>query len=72
MGTACYINVKAENFEFKSGDKNSRMLIVDGANFNQQLLMDVTPKSQYKGKTLKFSVSIAAAESSVLYAKVGW
>lgn len=71
MGRACIISAHALNLEFKDGGKEVR-LGIDGGNFGKTILMDVTPKNTYKGKSLDFAVTIAAATTSVIIAKVGW
>ncbi|MCM1282914.1 MAG: hypothetical protein NC180_00965 [Muribaculaceae bacterium] len=71
MGYACDINVRALNFQFKSGGTYKVKEIYD-TDFNKDRLLDVTPESAYEGKQLNFLVSIEAHPDSVLYARVGW
>lgn len=71
IGWACTISAHALNFKYKNGETVVSMLI-DGSNFNKTLLMDVTPDKSYKGKSLDFTVTIAAATGSIIQAKVGW
>lgn len=67
-GTACVITVTPTNCELKSGNKNVTISI-DGGNLGNTFLSYITPTSSYKGKTVKYTVSIRGAEDAVLYAK---
>ncbi|MCM1500466.1 MAG: hypothetical protein NC124_18550 [Clostridium sp.] len=67
-GTACVITVTPTNCELKSG-KSNVTISIDGGNLGNTFLSYITPKSSYKGKTVKYTVSIRGAGDAVLYAK---
>ena len=67
-GVACNITVVPLNCEFESG-KAKESFSIWGANLGLAFFDVITPKSTYKGKTVKFSVSISSEhKDAVLYA----
>lgn len=68
LGTACVITVTPTNCELKSGNNNVTIAI-DSNNLGSTFLAYITPTSAYKGKTVKYAVSIKGAQDAILYAK---
>lgn len=67
-GVACDITVIPLNCEFESG-KAKESFSIWGANLGLAFFDVITPKSAYKGKTVKYSVSISSEhKDAVLYA----
>lgn len=67
-GTACVIGVTPKNCELKSGVSKVEIAI-SGANLGQTFLSYLTPKSTYKGQTVKYAVAITGAPNAILYAR---
>ena len=42
---------------------------MDGGNLNKTFIRDITPKASYKGKTVKFAVSILGPQGAVFYVR---
>ena len=68
LQTACIITVIPKNCELKSDDSKVSVE-VDGGNLNKTFIRDITPKASYKGKTVKFAVSILGPQGAVFYVR---
>ncbi len=66
-GTACTITAVPTNCSLKSGAAKV-VQGIDGGALGITIVLNVTPSSSYKNKTVKFSVSIAGATNAVFYA----